>query len=88
MATNPVQTLYTQKAKLDQFFFVDLLKWGKVLETFFQENAYLQPGMKILDAGCGTGSVTRVLYGLARRIRIHPQRKTQPDAKQLKEIAK
>jgi ubiquinone/menaquinone biosynthesis C-methylase UbiE len=59
--------LYTQKAKLYQFFFVDFLKWGKVLETFFQEKAYLRSGMKILDAGCGTGIVTKVLYGLARR---------------------
>ena len=67
MADNSVQTLYTQKAKLYQFFFVDLLQWGKVIETFFQENAYLHPGMKILDAGCGTGSVTRVLYDLTRR---------------------
>jgi ubiquinone/menaquinone biosynthesis C-methylase UbiE len=67
MPGNSVQTLYTQRAKLYQFFFIDFLKWGKVLETFFQENAYLHPGMKILDAGCGTGSVTRVLHGLALR---------------------
>jgi ubiquinone/menaquinone biosynthesis C-methylase UbiE len=64
---NPVQTFYTQKAKLYKFFFVDLLKWNTVLETFFQENAYLRPGMKILDAGCGTGTVTKVLVELARR---------------------
>jgi 2-polyprenyl-3-methyl-5-hydroxy-6-metoxy-1,4-benzoquinol methylase len=67
MMTSPVQTLYTQKAKLYQFFFVDFLRWGKVLETFFQENAYLHSEMKILDAGCGTGIVIKVLHGLARR---------------------
>jgi len=67
MAKDPVQTFYTQKAKLYQFFFVELLKWDTVLETFFQENDYLRPGMKILDAGCGTGTVTKVLYNLARR---------------------
>lgn len=27
----------------------------------------MHPGMKILDAGCGTGSVTRVLYDIARQ---------------------
>lgn len=67
MATDPVLTLYTQKAKLYQFFFVDFLQWGKVLETFFQDNTYLHSGMKIMDAGCGTGVVTKVLYRLARR---------------------
>jgi SAM-dependent methyltransferase len=70
MTTDLVRTLYTQRAKLYQFFFVDFLRWGKVLETFFQENAYLHPGMKILDAGCGTGPVTKVLYELAHRNRI------------------
>jgi ubiquinone/menaquinone biosynthesis C-methylase UbiE len=66
MSTNPIQNLYTQKAKLYQFFFVDLLKWGKVLNAFFRENNYLHPGMRILDAGCGTGVVTSMLYNLTR----------------------
>jgi cyclopropane fatty-acyl-phospholipid synthase-like methyltransferase len=66
MTNHPVQALYTRKAKLYQRFFVDFLQWEKVLETFYQENNYLHPGMKILDAGCGTGSVTRALYHLAR----------------------
>lgn len=65
--TRPAQVLYTQKAKLYQFFFVDLLKWPEVLETFFAEQGYPRPGMKILDAGCGTGTVTRALFALARR---------------------
>ena len=67
MTTHRVQTLYTQKARLYEFFFVELLQWGKVLEVFFRENDYLQFGMKILDAGCGTGAVSRVLHHLARK---------------------
>jgi len=39
MATNPVQNIYIQKAKFYQFFFVNFLQWGKVLEIFFRENA-------------------------------------------------
>jgi len=61
-----VERLYTKRAGLYKLFFIDLLQWEKVLEKFFIENDTLQPGMKILDAGCGTGPVTRVLYGLAR----------------------
>lgn len=72
VATNPVQDLYTQKAKLYERFFVELLQWGKALDAFFEANACLRPGMKILDAGCGTGIVTRVLYRLAQRKGIEP----------------
>jgi cyclopropane fatty-acyl-phospholipid synthase-like methyltransferase len=43
-----------------------------VLAAFFQANVSLHPGMKILDAGCGTGSVTRGLYGLADEQGIEP----------------
>ncbi len=65
MAAGRVQTLYTQKAKLYQLFFVDLLQWGNVLRAFFQEKVDFHAEMKILDAGCGTGIVTRSLYELA-----------------------
>jgi ubiquinone/menaquinone biosynthesis C-methylase UbiE len=67
MTNHRIRDLYTQKANLYQRFFVNFLKWEKVLETFFQANHYLLSGMKIMDAGCGTGSVTRVLRGLADR---------------------
>jgi cyclopropane fatty-acyl-phospholipid synthase-like methyltransferase len=65
--TSPVQSFYSQKSKLYQRLFVDFLQWGKALEAFFREHAYLHSGMKVLDAGCGSGVVTRVLYELARQ---------------------
>jgi len=67
MPANRVRGLYTRKAKLYQFFFVNFLQWEKVLETYFQANRTLHSGMSLLDAGCGTGSVTRVLHRLASR---------------------
>ena len=67
MAVRRVQAFYQQRAKQYQRFFVDFLQWEKVLERFFTENNFLRPGMRILDAGCGTGSVTKVLYRLARQ---------------------
>jgi 2-polyprenyl-3-methyl-5-hydroxy-6-metoxy-1,4-benzoquinol methylase len=76
MTTQSPRYLYTQKANLYQRFFVDFLKWEKVLGSFFKANDYLFSGIKVLDAGCGTGSVTRVLYDLAHQqgideIRFH-----------------
>lgn len=67
MSIHRVQALYQQRAKVYQRFFVDFLQWEKVLETFFQANNFLGSGLKIMDAGCGTGSVTKVLYRLARQ---------------------
>jgi cyclopropane fatty-acyl-phospholipid synthase-like methyltransferase len=66
-ANRRIERLYTHRAKLYQRFFVQFLQWEKVLEAFFQANVYLHSGMKILDAGCGSGPVTQVLYRLARQ---------------------
>ena len=67
MPIQRVQSFYQQRAKLYQRFFINFLQWEKVLETFFQADNFLRPNIKILDAGCGTGPVTKVLYRLARQ---------------------
>ncbi|MCC7165652.1 MAG: class I SAM-dependent methyltransferase [Anaerolineae bacterium] len=63
---NNVQSekLYTKRATFYERFFVDSLGWGKELERFFRGSDYLKPRLKVLDAGCGTGVVTRTLYRL------------------------
>jgi SAM-dependent methyltransferase len=63
--SDSVQALYTERASFYDRLFVDFLGWGKELKTFFQKSDYLKPDVKILDAGCGTGIITRVLYQLA-----------------------
>lgn len=67
MPTNDsVRKLYTDRGVLYQRLFVDFLGWGRELETFFRKADYLRSGLKILDAGCGTGVITQVLYQLAQ----------------------
>lgn len=67
MLIDRVRSFYTQRARLYQFFFINFLQWEKVLAAFFQSDLYLHSGMRILDAGCGTGPVCKVLHHLAHR---------------------
>ena len=60
-----VQELYTERASFYDRFFINFLGWGRELEAFFRKSTYLNPNSKVLDAGCGTGIVTRILYKLA-----------------------
>ncbi len=64
--TDSVRKLYTDRGRLYQRLFVDFLGWGRELETFFRRAHYLRPDLRILDAGCGTGIITKVLYQLAQ----------------------
>jgi len=61
-----VRKLYTDRGALYEWLFVNFLGWGRELGTFFRKAPYLHPGLKILDAGCGTGVITQVLYQLAQ----------------------
>ena len=63
---DPVRKLYTDRGTLYQRLFVDFLGWGRELDAFFRRANYLRPDLKILDAGCGTGIITQVLYQLAQ----------------------
>lgn len=60
--SDQVQKLYSTRASLYERVFVNQLGWGKALDDFFRRSALLHPSIKILDAGCGTGIVTRILY--------------------------
>ena len=61
-----VQELYTERASFYDRFFIDFLGWGRELEAFFRRSDYLRSNMKILDAGCGTGIITKTLNQLVR----------------------
>jgi SAM-dependent methyltransferase len=51
---NDVKKLYTEK--LDAYLsFSSFFRYPQGLETFFESYEGLRPGLRILDAGCGTG---------------------------------
>jgi SAM-dependent methyltransferase len=63
--SDKVRKLYTRRSLLYQTIFVDFLGWGKELEAFFRRWKYVRPNLKIVDAGCGTGVVTKILHKIA-----------------------
>ena len=66
-AGDDTEKLYNNKASFYQKVFIGFLNWGKELDKFFRKNEYLKANMKILDAGCGTGVVTKTLYQIANQ---------------------
>lgn len=66
-AARSAKALYTARAALYQFLFVKLMSYGLALDAFFTKRELIAPGMKILDAGCGTGLLTKIHYRLARK---------------------
>lgn len=64
-ASGKVQKLYTKRALTYESLYVKRLGWGNELDTFFSNSNYLQPSLKVLDAGCGTGVITKTLNKIA-----------------------
>lgn len=64
-SSGKVQKLYSKRALTYESLYVKRLGWGNELHAFFANHNYLQPNIKVLDAGCGTGVITRTLNNIA-----------------------
>lgn len=62
-----IEQLYTKKASFYHRFFIDILGYGNGIKKFLTNYNYLKPNIKILDAGCRTGLLTRIFTGIAKR---------------------
>ncbi len=65
-----VQEIYTEKIDLYHNFFNGLFRYKHGVNAFYTKMGYLQPNMKILDAGCGSGIQTINLYNVAKEKNI------------------
>lgn len=61
------EEFYGRRARLYHVAIVVLSGYSRGLRAFFARSNYLQPGYRILDAGCGTGVLTRNLSILATK---------------------
>jgi ubiquinone/menaquinone biosynthesis C-methylase UbiE len=57
--------MYAKRAAFYEKWYVGRLGWGRELDAFFRGYDFLRPSHKVLDAGCGTGVITRTLYRIA-----------------------
>lgn len=64
--TKEIQEIYTKKAGLYHKVFFDVLKWDKAIQSFFQKENYMHSRMRVLDAGCGSGLITRTLLSISK----------------------
>jgi SAM-dependent methyltransferase len=67
MTSDQVRHFYTQNASLYHRLYIDVLCFGRGVNAFLGQSGALEPNLRILDAGCGTGNVTRQVLDVARR---------------------
>ncbi len=65
-----IQEIYTKKLNLYHLIFFKILKCDKAIQSFFQKENYLHSGDKVLDAGCGSGLLTKVLFNITKEKNI------------------
>ncbi|PIS04666.1 MAG: class I SAM-dependent methyltransferase [Candidatus Buchananbacteria bacterium CG10_big_fil_rev_8_21_14_0_10_42_9] len=71
LKSDSVKKLYTDKINLYHFFFVGFLRYAKGLESVIKKGNYLKDNFKVLDAGCGSGVLTKILYQNARAQKLN-----------------
>ncbi len=61
-----IRELYTQKINLYHKVFFDVLNYDQAVHSFFKGSGYLHPNFKVLDAGCGSGLLTKSLLKISK----------------------
>lgn len=68
--TKEIQEIYTKKAGLYHKVFFEILKWDKAVQSFFQKENYMRSRMRVLDAGCGSGLITKILFDISKEKKL------------------
>lgn len=70
-SSQPAARLYAARDRLYDAF-IQLLRYPQGLQRFFEQADFLRPGLKVLDAGCGTGATTLALHAVLAKRRLLP----------------
>lgn len=71
MSENDFRRLYTERA--DSYVrFIRAVAYPQVLRAYFRRCPFLRPGLRILDAGCGTGIASLALRDALLARGFHP----------------
>jgi ubiquinone/menaquinone biosynthesis C-methylase UbiE len=72
IAADPAGLYSRRWASYDRF--INLVRYPQGLRAYFRRSPLLRPGLRVLDAGCGTGALTLALRGalLARGLNPGP----------------
>jgi ubiquinone/menaquinone biosynthesis C-methylase UbiE len=69
-AANPVQLFTRRVSSYDRF--IRLLRYQEGLRSYFRRSPLLRSGLRVLDAGCGTGALTLALREALLERGLHP----------------
>lgn len=70
--TCDVEKFYTKNIRLLDFT-IKFLRYIPALRKLWEKNVYFFPHMKILDVGCGTGSLIQTLHDESAKQKIEPR---------------
>lgn len=71
--TAPARQLYSSRPGLYEAM-IGLLRYPQGLARYFAQADFLRPGLKVLDAGCGTGAATLALHKALTARQLLPAR--------------
>lgn len=65
-AARRAKSFFSWAWRIYDFFFFRLLDYGPAVEAYLKSEIHLKSGSRVLDAGAGTGLLTRNLHEMAR----------------------
>lgn len=72
IAASKARKFFSWAWRIYDVFFFRLSTYGPGVRAWLAENIHLKPGDRVLDAGCGTGLLTKALHTLASGASIEP----------------
>jgi len=68
--TNQAESFFSKAWRVYDFFFFRLLGYGPAVRAFLTQSVHLKSGDRVLDAGCGTGLLSKCLHRNASSAKI------------------